>query len=509
MTQQSLAPDGTHPELAPPHEPDPPVDLPRVAAAVRRSGGLVAAIVVLVTGLVLALSLLSPDRYRATARIAADPAPGEIVDIETADRQLATSRELVTAPPLLQDVAQRLPGESVASLQESVSASLDPAVSILDVVATGEDPDRVAPVANTVAETFLAERERAEERVATRARERLADEFERLREADAPATTLEAVRERLSELAVSEVTADSGLRLVQRAATPSAPFAPRPLRSVVLAFFAALMLGLLAAIARDRLRPTVADAATLSRLSGLPVIAALPAAQRSGPLARRLRRRPHTSSRAVDQTVIEEAALQGAVRGALPPRGQRVVLVHGIDAHDGAGQVAAGLTRSLAWGGHPSVLVRFEGRDSGSPPPPDIPTLRCADIVEQLEELRGDDYRYVVIQSPRAAAAARLRPLAARPTAVVLVARLGLATAGDAAAARRLIDALGLRGLGLVVICAPDQVPGIVRTSLTAPVRPPTRPRAAASQNGGHGSENGAHGSAEASTAAEGAPDAR
>ena len=504
MTQQPLAPDGTNPELAPPDESDPPVDLPRVAAAVRRSGRLVAAIVVLITGLVVAVSLLSPERYRATARIAADPAPGEVADIETADRQLATSRELVTAPPLLADAARRLPGETVASLEESVSASLDPAVSILDVDATGEDPDRVAPVANMVAETFLAERERAEERVATRARERLADEFERLREAGAPATTLDAVRERLSELAVSEVTADSGLRLVQRAATPSAPFAPRPLRSGVLAFFTALMLALLAAIARDRIRPAVADAATLSRISGLPVIAALPAARRSAPrdLLGRLRRRPRAASRVLDQTVIEEAALQGAVRGALPPRGQRVVLVHGIDAHDGAGQVAAGLTRSLAWGGHPTVLGRFEGRDGGPQPPADVPTLRCTDIVEQLEDLRGDEYRYVVIQSPRAAAAARLRPLAARPTAGVLVAPLGLATAGDPPAARRLIDALGLRGLGLVVICAPEQVPGIVRTSLTAPVRPPLRPRAA--------SQNGAHGAAEVpTTAPEGAPGAR
>jgi capsular polysaccharide biosynthesis protein len=500
MTQQPLPPDGTHAEPAAPPDPDAPVDLTRVAAAVRRSGRLVTATVLLVTGLVLAVSLLSPDRYRATARIAADPAPGEAVDIETADRQLATSRELVTAPPVLADAAQRLPGETVAALQGSVSATFDPAVSILDVVVTGEDPDRVAHVANTVADTFLAESELVEQRVATRAREQLAEELERLRKADAPATTLEAMRERLSELAVSEVTSDSGLRLVQRAATPSTPFAPRPLRSVVVAFFAALLLAVLAAIARDRVRPTVADTGTLSRIAGLPVLAALPVAHERAPreLLRRLLGRPPGASPAVDQTVIEEAALQGAVRGALPPRGQRVVLVHGIDAYDGAEQVAVGLTRSLAWGGHPTVLVRFEGRDVGRRPPADVPTLRCTDVVEQLEELKGDDYRYVVVQSPRVAGAARLRPLAARPTAIVLVARLGLATRADAAAARRLVDALGLRGLGLVMICSPQEIPGIVRTSLTAPVRPPVRPRAA--------SQNGAHAAAEASTAADRAP---
>jgi capsular polysaccharide biosynthesis protein len=487
MTEQPNPPDGTFPEPAAPSDADPPVDLRRVVVALRRSGRLVAVTVAIVTGLVLAASLLAPDRYRATARIAHDPVPGEAVDIETADRQLATSSELVTASPVLADAARRLPGETVETLEGSVSASFDPAVSILDVVVTGTDPTRVARAANTVADAFLAETERVAGRVATRDRERLDDEVERLRRAGAPAATLELMRERLSELAVSEVTADSGLRLVQRAAAPSAPYAPRPLRSVVLAFFAALLLGVLIAIARDHVRPALPDAATLSRITGVPLIAALPAADRTRltQLSRRALGRPPRPSPAVDQTVIEEAALQGAVRGALPPRGQRVVLVHAIDSCDGAAQVAAGLTRSLAWGGHATVLVRFEEPDGPRQPIPDVPTLRCADIDEQLDELRATDYRYVIVESPRVARGARLRPLAARSTAVVLVARLGQASAADAAAARRLIDALGLRGLGLVVICSPGEIPGIVRTSLTAPFRPPMRPRSA-SQNGAH-----------------------
>ena len=492
MTEQRTPPDGSAVQPAGRQDADPPVDLRRVAAVVRRNRRLVATVVLLVTGAVLVVTLLSPDRYRATARIAGDPVPGEAVDIETADRQLATSSELVTSPPVLAEAARRLPGESVASLGAGVSATFDPAVSILDVVATGEDPRRVARVANAVADTFLAESERVQARVARRARERLSEELDRLRRSGAPEATLDAMRERVSELAVTEVTADSGLRLVQRAATPTAPYAPRPLRSVVVAFFAALLLGLLVAIAREHLRPAAPDAAALSRVVGVPVIAALPAAPVAG-LQDRLRRalgRPSRASRAVDQTIIEEAALQGAVRGALPPRGQRVVLVHSIDGHDGAAQVAEGLARSLAWGGHHTALVRFEA--DGGRPAADVPTLSCDDIDEQLEELKGTDYRYVVVQGPRLAAAVRLRPLAARSAAVVLVARLGEAATTDAAAARRLIDALGLRALGLVVICSLDEVPGIVRSSLaTAPLRAPLRPRAP-TPNGAHAEPAGA-----------------
>ena len=479
----------THAGPAPAPPEDPPVDLRRVAVAVRRNGRGVAAAVGVITLLVLVVSLLAPERYRATARIANDPGPGQTVDVETADRRLATDAELVTAPRVLVDAARLLPGESAESLAQSVSASFDPAVSMLDVVATAEDPARSRQIANTVAETFVAERDREEGRLAVRARERLADEIERLRTLDAPATTLGPMRERLSELAVDAATASSGLRIVQRAPTPDGPYAPRPLRSALLAFLSALLVAVLVAIFRDQLRPARPDVAGLTRVTGLPLLAALPAPT-AGPWAR-LRRALGRRSRAIDQSVIEEAALQGAVRSALPARGQRIVLVHGIDESGGAAQAAAGLARSLIWGGHETLLVRFAAADGRRRAPHDVPTVWCADLDDQLDELRAGEYRYVVVEAPRMARGA-LRPLAARSAAVVLVARLDVATFADAATAARLVDALGLRGLGLVVVCPTSDVPDVVRTAMTAPLRPPTRTR--------NGSQNGTHAPAPAET---------
>jgi capsular polysaccharide biosynthesis protein len=468
-----------------PADGDPPVDLRRVTVAVRRSAGFIVAFAGAVTVVVLAVSLLSPDRYRSTARIAIDPISGQTVDVDAADRRLTTYAELVAAPSVLADAARRLPGESVETLERSVSASFDPAVSMLDVAATGDDPAHVGQVANTVAESFVAARDRTEGRLAIRARERLAEEIERLRTVGAPATTLETMRERLSELAVTAATAGSGLRIVERAAAPTAPYAPRPLRSAVLALLTALLLAVLAAIARDHMRPALPDVAALSRVTGLPLLAALPADAGTGPWERVRRALTRRKSRAFDQTVIEEAALQSAVRSALPARGQRIVLVHGIDESDGAAQAAAGLARSLIWGGHQTVLVRFARPNGHRKAPVGVPTCYCADLDEQLDELKGTEYRYVVIEGPRVARGTRLRPLAARSATVVLVARLHLATSADAAAAGRLVEALGLRGLGLVVICSPSDVAEIVRTAPTAPLRPPGRPRSAA-QNGAH-----------------------
>ena len=463
-----------------PADGDPPVDLRRAAVAVRRSAPVIAAFAGAVTVVVLAVSLLSPDAYRATARIALDPSSGQAVDVETADRRLATYAELVPTPAVLADAARRLPGESAASLEGSVSASFDPAVSMLDVVATGEDPARVQHTANSVAEAFVAARDRVEDRLAIRSRERLAEEIERLRRLRAPSTTLESMRERLSELAVTAATAGSGLRIVERAAAPTAPYAPRPLRSAVLALLAALLLAVLAAIAREHMRPAHPDVVALSRITGLPLLAALPAVRSAG-LWERVRRALSTRPPpGFDQAAVEEAALQGAVRSALPSRGQRIVLVHGIDGSDGEAQAAAALARSLVWGGHQTVLVRFARPDSRQKAPAGVPTSYCTDLGQELDELKGSEYRYIVVESPHVARGARLRPLAARAAAVVLVTRLHVATSPDAAAARRLVDALGLRGLGLVVICAPSDIPEILLTAPTAPLRAPARTRGAA-----------------------------
>ena len=197
MTEQLTPRDSTPPQRAAAEpEMDPPGDLRRVAAAIRRSSRLVLAIVLLVTGLVLAVSLLSPARYRASARIADEPSVGAGIDVASADRRLATGRELVTAPAVLASAARRLPGETVETLDGSVAAKVDPAASILDVVVTGQEPARVARVANAVAAAFIAESERVERLVATRARAGLAAEVERLRKAGAPATTLESSAER-------------------------------------------------------------------------------------------------------------------------------------------------------------------------------------------------------------------------------------------------------------------------------------------------------------------------
>ena len=189
----------------------------------------------------------------------------------------------------------------------------------------------------------------------------------------------------------------------------------------------------------------------------------------------------------MDQALIEEAALQAAVRSALPAHDQHVVVVHGAGHDDDAAQVASGLVRSLNWAGQRAILVELaspdDERDPAIAPADDVPAIRCADHEDELDELRRSDYRYLVVRSPDTAQGSRLRMLGDERTAAVLVARLGQTASAEAIAARRLIDALGLHALGLVVTCSAREAKTIAGAGFATPLRMPERSPAPSNGN--------------------------
>jgi capsular polysaccharide biosynthesis protein len=442
-----------------------PLDVRSAGEALRRSAPLVAGIALLVTVVTLIASLVADERYRAIARIAEDPATAATTDPATLDRRLATSRELVTAPSVLAAAATRLEGETRASLASKVSVDVQPGAGLLDVVATAPDPVAAARIANTVAERFLAEGEALRAQRLERTTSRISAQLERLRASRSGDPSVAALRDRLGELSVDEVARGSGLELAERATPPDGPYAPRPVRSALVALFGALFAGLLVALARDRLRPPPPDAQELSEILELPLLAAVPEDGR-GPVGR-------WRGASSDQVVIETAVLQAAVRTALPPRTRRVVLVQGAGRRHGGPRVAADLTRSLCWTGVAAVLV------SPHPAVEDVPVVRR---VEALD----DSVRYAIVDGPPITHGTALQTLAPQVTSVILVMRLGYVSSADAAAARRLLAALGMKGLGLVVTCSQAQARGVPPEAFAFPARPSGRPRAP-SHNGSSG----------------------
>jgi capsular polysaccharide biosynthesis protein len=470
MGPRSSNGNGAHPAVGPePAAPpaDPPIDLGRVGAAVRRQGALVVAIVAFVVIVVLAASLRAPLRYDATARIASEGnASATASDPGSLATGLATSRELATAPAVLTAAARKLPGATASSLAGAVTASVETDASILDVTASAGDPRRAARIATTVAESFLSLRTAAQRAAAERARAVLQTQLAAVPNRNNPNSLATALRERISDLAVSQATAGSDLRLAEAATVPTSASAPRPLRNAVFAGLSALLLAVVVAVVRDRSRRRAAEARELAARAGLPLLAVVPD---GGGIATRavralIRLLPLGGRRESDQAIVEQAALQAAVRTALPPRAARTVLVCGIDGGEGSARVAAGLTRSLSWAGLDAALV-----DSTARGPTD----------DALDEARRGGHRYVIVNAPAVNGSSGLPLLAWQASAAVLVGRLGRTSGGEVLTCAQLLGALDVPLLGLVLTAPAADAAAIREGGFEPPTAVPRRVRRA------------------------------
>jgi len=238
-----------------------------------------------------------------------------------------------------------------------------------------------------------------------------------------------AIRDRLSELRVTEAAAGSELQLAEPAQPPTTASSPRPIRNAIFAFFASVFLAVLAALGLGQLSPRVAGARDLGLLTGVSVVAVVP----------RTRRRRNVQT--IDEAYEE---LQTALTLRLSTE-SKIVVVSGAQATDETSAVAAGLARTLAesgrtlllsadlWRPHvhdvldlprspglaellssgdaPSALERMahsidvgEGSldvlTAGGPARNPAALLGAEGFADLVLELERSDYRHVVIEAP-------------------------------------------------------------------------------------------------------------
>lgn len=331
-----------------------PIELRRQLDALRRARVWIVLFVIAVTGAVVGLSLLLPKTYRATSTVVLQETlnPFGSTDVDAVVRRLETIERLLGTKDVLDRAAAEVPGESGSSLESKVTSSVDQSANIIKVSATDDTADGAAAIANAVANTFLEEQTNVERQRIGQARANLERELARLR-GTGSAEERAAIRQQIIELSVSQVSAGSELQLAQAAEPPTAPYTPRPVRNGVLAFFAALFLGVLVALGRDRLVPRIGSPRDLSRLTNLPVLAGVPYVRR------RFGRRPKLLSVIADEAY---QTLQASVRFQLPPDHQHVLLVTSAVQGEGKSNVAAGLGRALARVGQKTLLVSADLR---------------------------------------------------------------------------------------------------------------------------------------------------
>ncbi len=481
------------------------IELRRYLAAVRRNLPLIVAIVVLITGAVVALSLRLSPTYQAQAKILVEE-PVAVLgsgDAVTMERRLATTRELLTARRIL-DAAGTSLGVDGGFLGGSVQASIDPQANIITVVGEAETPGRAAAIANAVAEAFLADRTTLVQQRIAAARQSVQQQIDEMSTRSPGGPEIEALRERLADLSVAESAAGIDLQIVEPAIPPAAASSPRPLRNAVLALFASTFFGILVALGRDQLTPRAGGPRELSRILELPLLAGVPYV-----------RRRWQRSKARDVAMEHEAyqTLRAALEFSAWGENDRVMLVSSALAGEGKTTATARLGRALARAGHRTLIVSADLRaprlheefglsrgvglgeiltvlhgepttdmspelfarakkvvlapSSGEPGAGYLHMITSGTKVKDAErlvsggamrtfvgEVRRMDYDYILVDAPPLLGLADSQALAQWTDTMLLVARLDRITLDHATELRAVLDRLPTRALGLVVIGA-------------------------------------------------------
>jgi len=499
MTDRKTLDDGVGRYTAPELPPDDPVEVGRYLDAFRRSRWLIAGIVVLVTAAVFVISLLLPKTYQATSRLVLNPSAQSLAssDAQSTQRDLATVRVLLTTRELLGAVAKNgAAGETVNSLRDKVSVTVDQDANVINVVGTDDTARGAAAIANGVAATFLARERRQQQQQVNRTRRVLTKEITDLQASSTPlnateiASQIATLRQQLIDLTVA-ANAGPALQLAERAQAPTSPSSPRPIRNAIFGLFASLFIAALVVLARAQLRQRVSGSRELSRLLDLPVMVEVPFVRR------RLGHSPNTLS-AIEYEAYQ--TLQASLRMQLPADSQRTVLVTSALHGEGKTEVTAALGLVLAQAGQRTWLVsadmrwprlhelfdvaqtpglaevlasgrqgestvsvgarrsstenggRLQVLASGQRPPDPAQLLAGRALDGFFDDIKDSDYDYVLLDGPPLLGLVDSQVLAQRVDGVIVVCRPDRLTSENAADMRDLLQRLRAPALGLVVI---------------------------------------------------------
>jgi tyrosine-protein kinase len=255
----------------------------------RRRKVFITLFVVGVTAAAVVVSLLQPDRYRASTAVllpAADT--GTLLGVTTEADEVQEVR-LQTASDLLQ--SNRIEREVEASLGPVPDVSVETRThsNLLTVSAEDEDPDRAADIANAYANAYVDfTRQDALDRIAD-AREEVVARADQLRAEIArldlaPASDrnasrhqalvdqLEPLRRRLDELRIASALDTLGAEVVAPAEPPTEPTRAGLARNVVVALSFALVIGVGLAFLLELLDDSIRTAEDVETVISVPVV---------------------------------------------------------------------------------------------------------------------------------------------------------------------------------------------------------------------------------------------
>ncbi|MCV7073497.1 polysaccharide biosynthesis tyrosine autokinase [Mycolicibacterium rufum] len=275
--------------------------------------------VVAILGAVAYLLLTAPQYQASTRLFVSTTSDG--TNTQTNDGGLFAQRRVLSYTQLLQGalLAQRTIDKlgldmSAAELQREITATAPTDTVLIDVMVQDSSPTRARDIANTLSDEFVV-------------------------------------------MAAALETPDLGARpnaqvvVQQRAGVPEDPVSPKKARTLAIAGVVGLLLGVLAALVRDRLDGTIRRPETVETATGVGVIGEIPiqTGHRNGP--------PVAFGR--DDTTVADAfrELRINLQSLEMSPGPRVVLVASPSAGEGRTTTAVNLALALAEADRSVVLV--------------------------------------------------------------------------------------------------------------------------------------------------------
>lgn len=318
---------------------------------------LIALVTLLAASLALAFSLAKSPTYEAKASLSFKDESQDVslaggTSVGTSDPAdiAAAGAQTVTRPAVIARARKSLGlHEPARSIQDSVSGNVDPVSNLVTVTASRGSAVSAARVANAVA--------RATAQIATReTQQRYLAAARTLQSSKLNGQSTGAFERQLQQERISRLLSLSAIAQpvqIQRLAdVPGAPASPRPLRNTFFAALIGLILGCMAAFARDAFDQRLRSADEVVEHVDLPVLGSI----RSEALGMQMpSQNGHTvvSDEELEAFRILRSALE-FMHGEKPPRS---VIVTSPMAEEGKSTVAACLACASSLAGKRTLLI--------------------------------------------------------------------------------------------------------------------------------------------------------
>ncbi len=340
-----------------------------LAAVMRRKWFLIILVVLCVTGAVV-ISLMQPAKYQATAQVYMSPEDvAALVSGTTSNstgddstRANETQAQLARVPAIARAAvdASGIDGLDAEKLLSDSDVKAEQDADLLVFRVRSGDRDAAIALVNAYANAFINYRNDLDTRAIRQALEGVDTQLARLRaQGDEGSALYSDLFGKRQQLATLETLQTSNAFLVRPAETAT-QVAPKPIRAGVIAFIAALLVGIVAALIADALDTRVRNTVEVSdRLGGAALLGRLPRVRGApGRGTESLVTRNDPAGPQAEPYRLLRTSLDFATMG----RGLGTVLVTSARAGEGKSTTAANLALALAQGGKRVCLVDLDLR---------------------------------------------------------------------------------------------------------------------------------------------------